>query len=168
MSWNPTCRKVRRSLALLSGNDLGEADQVVVERHVAVCPGCREQWLRLQAGQQALERVRTGLSEPRPLGASVWPAVERYLQANREPAAADWRGWLPTGALAAACLTLFLLIPPVGSPVAENRGGSLRGDLLQPVIQLEDGPEVAREWVPDLSDAPRVRTLLDGTDVRDL
>jgi hypothetical protein len=172
MSWNLTCRKVRRSLALLSGNDLGEADQVALERHLAVCPDCRTVWQRLQTGQQALEQVRTGASGPRPLEASVWPAVERFLEANRSPAHADWRGWLPTGALAAACLTLFLLIPPVGAPLAENGGSRLSGAFLYSVgapVDVKPGPsKVEREWVPDLSEAPRVRTLLDGTDVRDL
>jgi hypothetical protein len=172
MSWNLTCRRVRRSLALLAGNDLGEADQVAVDRHLAVCPDCRTVWQRLQTGQQALERVRTGTSGPRPLEASVWPAVERSLEANPWPAGADWRGWLPTGALAAACLTLFLLIPPVGAPMAENGGSRLSGRFLHSAVAPMDeklNPSKAeQEWVPDLSEAPRVRTLLDGTDVRDL
>lgn len=182
MSWNLSCRKVRHSLALLSGNDrecdLDSATEATLKRHLSVCPLCREEWQRLQTGQQTLEEVR---SNPKPLHASVWPAVEEHLLAgNLQPVPAEsWRGWLPTGALAAACLTLFLIALPM-SPPSYPREADTAGSppvifsqsVGAPVYRLDESPRFERRSIRHgalpLPDVPRVRILLDGTDVRGL
>lgn len=178
MIWNVTCRNVRRSLALWAGNDLDEAEQLATERHLAVCPHCREQWQQLQAGQQALEQARVLSQKPAALSASVWPAIERQIRAGEEPIANDWRAWLPTGALAAACLTILLVLPPAGPETADEsgNGGGFPAHFSQaisaPVWRLREPSNRERMAggpnVPSLLDAPRVRTLLNGTDARGL
>src|SRR5262245_9795390 len=117
MNWDLSCRKARRSLALWAGNDLDEAGQAAMQRHLAVCPGCRQAWQDLQTWRQALEQARPAASERTTGAASIWPAVEWHIRAiNDRPSPADWRDWLPAGALAAACVTLALILAPAGDP----------------------------------------------------
>jgi len=181
MSWNLNCRKVQRLLALWSGNDIDEAGRVGAERHMASCPNCRESWARLNSGRQALEQMRT--AESAPLTASIWPALERQiLVIDQEAATANWRGWLPVGALAAACLAIVVGIPSGQGP---QTAYTPSGSASIPVFFSNDPPEGYRpniesvspddQWsrhgerlTPGLLQGPRVRTLLDGTDVRGL
>ena len=174
MSWKPKCRKVRRALALWAGNDLDESGQVVVRRHVAACPQCREQWQRLQAGQQALEQTRVA-AEPQMLTASVWPAVEGQIRALEEPVAASWRGWLPTAALAAACLTIVVVTSQGPLPSGEQASRAGRPPVVfqrvrAPIIRADGSPAFEHDdSIPaELPEFPRVRTLLDGSDARGL
>src|SRR5262245_55938761 len=118
MIWNLSCRKTRRLLALAAGNDVEERDLAGAHRHLAACPHCREVWQGLKLSQQALEQTRTAPAEVSadPGSAwpsrSIWPAVARHARAIDEQAAVsngkgpNWRGWLPAGALAAACLAV--------------------------------------------------------------
>jgi hypothetical protein len=124
MIWNLSCRKTRRLLALRAGNDLEERDGAFAQRHVAVCPSCREVWLGLTASQQALEQLRAApieAAEQRPT--SVWPAVARHIRSIDEQAAPTWRGWIPAAALAAACLAVVMVVipdAPFGNATADN------------------------------------------------
>jgi hypothetical protein len=142
--WNLSCRKTRHRLALLAGNDLEERDLPETQRHLAVCPRCREVWQSLRHSQEALEGVISAPAEDQGQAAvagtysegmrgpeasasrgSVWPAVARHIVVIDEQAAAtSWRGWLPAAALAAACLAIVMVaIPesPFGSNVADKR-----------------------------------------------
>jgi hypothetical protein len=108
-------------LALSAGNDLEERDVAGIDRHVAVCPTCREAWQSLRRAQQALEQVSAApVVEPttlvcRPTG-SVWPSVARHLRSiDAQAAAPDWRGWLPSLALAAACVAVVVVAIPESS-----------------------------------------------------
>ncbi len=127
MIWNLNCRKTRRLLALSAGNDVEDRDLAGVQRHLAVCPHCREVWQGLKLSQQALEQVRAApveddvASGPAWPGRSIWPAVARHVRDIDEQAAApNWRGWLPSGALAAACLAVVMVSLPDGRRVADN------------------------------------------------
>ena len=119
--WNLTCRKTRRLLALSAGNDLDEREQSQAQRHLATCPHCREAWQRLFSAQQVLEKVRATPADGQRLGASIWPAVERQIRTiDEQSVKADWRGWLPAGALAAACLALVVIALPNGPSGDQN------------------------------------------------
>ena len=123
MIWKQSCRKTRHLLALRAGNDLEERESSFAERHVAVCPSCREAWTGLTAAQQALEQVRAAPVEAAVRPASVWPAVARHIRSVDEQAAPTWRGWIPAAALAAACLAVVMVVipdTPLGSDTAEN------------------------------------------------
>jgi len=132
--WNLSCRKTRRLLALSAGNDLDERELAQAHRHLAACPHCRIVWQRLKQSQQVLERASAAPAESERLP-SVWPAVARQVRAiDEEPVRADWRGWLPAGALAAACLAIVLIALPAG-PDAE-KGGSPSVIFTQPVDSM--------------------------------
>src|SRR5215471_3312020 len=125
MIWNNSCRKTRRLLALSAGNDLDERDQALAQRHLAVCPKCREAWQGLQRSQDVLERVcaAPAVDQGKSPGwsqGSLWPTVARHLRSiDTQAAAPDWRGWLPAGALAAACLAVVIVSLP--DPSSGNR-----------------------------------------------
>jgi len=127
MIWNLSCRKTRRLLSLAAGNDVEERDLAGAHRHLAACPHCREVWQGLKHSQQALEQVRAapvhedvvpGSAWP---SRSIWPAVARHVRAIDDQATApSWRGWLPAGALAAACLAVVMVSLPEASPARNS------------------------------------------------
>jgi hypothetical protein len=136
MIWNLSCRKTRRLLALSAGNDFEILPSAETQRHLAICPHCRETWQGLRRAQQVLERVSaTRVAGESPavsdqpgeatLPASVWPGVARHLSViDNQWAASDWRGWLPTAALAAACLAVIVVTIPdsnFNGGIAQNR-----------------------------------------------
>ncbi len=165
MIWNRNCRKTRHLLALSAGNDFEERPSPETQRHLAVCPHCREVWLRLRDSQRVLERLCVARFEgespavadrsegPGQLNSgqlnsgqlnsgqlnsgqlnsgqlnsgrvSVWHGVVQHLRViDRQTAAPNWRGWLPSAALAAACLAIILATIPdsqFGVGTADNR-----------------------------------------------
>jgi hypothetical protein len=150
MNWNlNNCRKTRRLLALAAGNDLDERELAGAERHLAVCPQCREVWQGLRQTQQALERVRSAAALeqdspaptwPRP---SLWPAVARHVRAiDAQAAKPDWRGWLPAGALAAACFAVVVVALPDLPPASSiARYGDPRVIVAQEFV-IQSDPEI--------------------------
>ena len=128
MIWNNECRKTRRLLALWAGNDLDERDAAGLERHLAVCPGCREVRQGLHHSQRALEAVRPAAEADGRLSASVWPGVSRHIRTSHKVSVTrGWREWLPTGALAAACVAMMAaLVPPVRTPDHQLTSDSMR------------------------------------------
>ena len=121
MIWNNECRKTRRLLALWVGNDLDERDAAGVERHLAVCPHCREVRQGLHQSQQALDAsrpavTRTGVAANRQLSTSVWPGAVRHISSIDERSGSrGWHDWLPTGALAAACVAMIAALVRIGA-----------------------------------------------------
>lgn len=136
MNWNMNCRKTRRLLALWAGNDLVQREYQAAERHLAVCPGCREVWKGLEQSQHVLESVRSAPVEEREQAAScpptsAWPWVARHIRSlgGRQRAisnwgnGSNWRDWLPAGAVAAACLVIIsvtLSEAPMGDSVSPS------------------------------------------------
>ena len=114
MMWNSKCRKFRIDLALLAGNDLEGAARLAAERHAVTCPECRDYWQSLSSSQQLLERVRAEevqrVQEITSGEDSVWSDVCRQIRViDERHQFGTWRGWLPTGALAAACLAVVVI-----------------------------------------------------------
>lgn len=115
MIWNNECRKIRRLLALWAGCDLDERDAAGVERHLAVCPQCRDVRVGLHQSLQALDSARPEAAPESLPSISVWPGVSRHIRSIDElSGASGWRDWLPSGVLAAACVAMIsVLLPPV-------------------------------------------------------
>src|SRR5258708_18616727 len=167
MMWTFSCRQTRRLLALSGGSDVEGPECPNAQRHLAGCPHCREVWKGLQQSQRVLERVS---AEPVAGGIapadgwparSVWPGLARHLQAIDEQAVApDWRGWLPSGALAAACLAVVMVALPE-APFSVNTTNIDSPTVIQPQpvgsvgyrpvrrpVWVRDLPEVGHELIP--------------------
>jgi hypothetical protein len=177
MILNLSCRKTRRLLALSAGNDFEVLPSAETQRHLAVCPHCRETWQGLRRAQQVLERVSaTRVAGESPavsdqpgeatLPASVWPGVARHLKVIDEQwAAPNWRGWLPTAALAAACVAVVVVTIPdsrFNGGIAENRRPLVVYP--QPVLDGLNGPGFRYFPRPSFADSDRDQRALDHDD----
>jgi hypothetical protein len=150
MNWKPSCRSTRRMLSLWAGNDLEPQSCATAERHLAVCPACREVWEHLQNSQRALERARERGSAVMVADrrSSVWPGVSRHLRSidDTQVVAPNWRDWLPAGAVAAACLALISLVLPdvqSGGDMADYRSAPIV--ISHPAMGQPSDPRDVRE-----------------------
>lgn len=157
MIWKINCRTTRRLLALWAGNDLEERESRRAERHLAVCPPCREAWEQLKRSQRVLDRVRPAPADDARLDVSLWPAVARQVRViDATSVAPNWRGWLPAGALAAACFAVLMVSLP-DAPFGGGMAGNSAPVILAPSRLVSD-PRESQET----SSAPAHRS-----DVRD-
>lgn len=74
-----TCAETGRRLPALADGELGRITRRRVERHLAICPGCRRMFERLLRGIDALRAAR---SEPAPASPSVADAVLERIRAE--------------------------------------------------------------------------------------
>ena len=169
MNWNLNCHRIERLLALQSGHDLEPADELAAQRHLSVCPRCRERWRELQIAQAALELVRTTPRDPERVEGSVWPGVSRHIRYREgQRRAADWRDWLPAGALVAACLAVMVVLTSSGPAPDEVATTPVRTRQSIPVIDAAQPRNLQVDAWQEQSDTEErwpVRILLDGTDV---
>lgn len=116
------CRQVRQLLALEVGQDLIEQDREGVRQHLDECGPCRDHFERVQTGHHVLEQVRTSTAGDSSSFRSMWPEVKARLLARQSRAAVFGRpalnGWLPIGALAAACIAILVVAD--GAPRADR------------------------------------------------
>lgn len=132
------CKRAKHEMALCAGRDLDERGEQELQRHLAACPQCRDQWHRVQATTSLLQRA--GEEPPRASGPELWPQLQTALcRIDRErPAARKFRLaqlWVPTVAVAALALAVV----------------SISQTLLRPAVEddsLITGPGVAREFDP--------------------
>lgn len=101
------CRRIRPLLALWVGNDLDELQQFLAQRHLAECPPCRDYWHELQASHRVKEagRLVENISGQNSLWSEIRPQLAMASLASQRTHSF---GWLPAGALAAACLVVWL------------------------------------------------------------
>lgn len=153
MIWMTECRRVRQLLALWAGRDLDDRGTRTARRHVSECPGCREHLQKLNFTRSVLERVTSDESRSEGgSGESLWGGIRERLQAERLRAAeraaeerARSAGWLPVGALAAACVVVVMisrLDMAVGPRIANQ--GSMTGARLVPDRSWERLPRIER------------------------
>lgn len=146
--WKFECSRVKKLLALHVGQDLSEQHQADAEQHVAQCAHCREHLERVQAGHDVLEQVRAhsvvhgeihGVAGSSPVR-SVWPELKAKLLAQQARAEHEslngvqrFNGWLPIGALAAACIAI-LVVADSGPPVDRPQFADQTMHMVQPVV----------------------------------
>ncbi|MDX2035208.1 MAG: zf-HC2 domain-containing protein [Isosphaeraceae bacterium] len=87
--FSTSCRWIQSRLPLLVGDDLLSADRRRVERHLIHCVDCRA---RGQALDHAISRLRESSLVPAiSNSSSIWPGLERQIQASRhEPSRSVW------------------------------------------------------------------------------
>lgn len=121
------CRQAKTEMALWVGDDLDEASARQVERHVAVCPECRDALVALRQSQSVLQAlagskhagdVDAALLKPASSNLvrlasdgfeSLWPAVSRRLPGQSGARMRRFNGWLPAAAVMAACVAILVV-----------------------------------------------------------
>jgi len=120
------CTRAKSDIALWAGGDLDDRTAMPLERHVAVCPECRDYRQRMSGSLQVLHEP--ALAAPCNLQDSVWPDVESRLsrQSQSEAQKAErLNRWLPAAAIAAACLAVIAF---TSEPARQSR--DIYGDVL--------------------------------------
>lgn len=107
MMWNRECHQVRQWLPLLAESDLPLSERTAVERHLRQCSECREELSLTDTSQGVLHEVRASRSGQ--ATSSLWPAIERQLEGLTFRRGDTRSGWIPVGALAAACAAMLLI-----------------------------------------------------------
>lgn len=133
--WGSDCDAIRLKLALMAGHDLPRSEETEVERHLAKCADCRRHWADLGQSQHLLEQARLLSSNAANSGSgekSVWSGVSRELDRldqQRSERRRNWRRLLPAGAVAAACLTVGMVMGDLwfAASVPEMEGGRSPG-----------------------------------------
>lgn len=138
MIWKSECRRVRRLIALDVGQDLAGPEGEGVRQHVSGCAHCQTHWERVRAGHQALEEVRTRTAGENASHPSLWPDLRERLLARQQVLLPRPRvrqpvnGWLPIGALAAACIAV-LVVTDSRPPADRVQFSDLSPHVVQPV-----------------------------------
>jgi hypothetical protein len=99
------CNKIRRLLCLSTAGDLDEAAARRVRLHLVGCVPCRQAAREVIQSQGALELVRQSAGSAG--HQSLWPELSvRIARLRQDPGGLS--GWIPVGALAAACLAVYI------------------------------------------------------------
>jgi len=111
------CNEIRQNLALLVGDDLEDEQTLDARRHLAECPGCRQTLQSLEDSQTAMRVVSETPEDFH--HESLWPSVRAQLMpATLMNPSQPMPNWVPTAALAAACLALLLFVG--STPMLDN------------------------------------------------
>lgn len=122
------CREWRGAVAASALGRLDEAEEVALAAHLDGCPACRAELAELAEVARSLpaadpDRLADGPGLPPALG----PAIVRRIGAERRATRRRRRRLiaLPAGLVAAAAVTVAMLLPSSNGPV--NRGIALGG-----------------------------------------
>ena len=121
------CKRAKQDMALCAGRDLDDCAEQQLRRHLSACPDCRDQWQRVQASTQLLQRTADANS---PVGdVRLWSGVSTALQQiERERLQAPQAGrtplWIPAVAVAALVLAAVSIVQTL-TPLPEDPGGIL-------------------------------------------
>lgn len=106
------CKRARLEIALWVGNDLDDASIGRLQRHLAICPVCREEWRRMESSLRTLHDSSDSLlgdPELRP-ARSVWPKVAARLASPEfQGPASRFNGWVPALAIASIFLAMVVI-----------------------------------------------------------
>ena len=139
------CKRFRRQLALGVGADLSPDESLATERHVAVCPNCREFRDGLMDSQTALKRAAVmqfaakagrdvgergesarseSVSSVSPRHGSLWSNVRERLPSTPRRRGDDYdlRNWAVAGLSLAVCVMLTLVLRTIPQSGTGNAG----------------------------------------------
>ena len=106
------CKQAKHEIALSVGRDLVESAERRLQRHLAVCPDCREYRRELSRDLSVLDECEDETEH-----ASVWPSVQRRLaELPAVPPSRPSYGWAPAFAVVAACLIMYVSMDPSWVP----------------------------------------------------
>lgn len=124
------CNGLKSRVALAVGNDLSEAELVLLEKQLKNCEQCRSQYEELQKSYDALQNQFDSAPVPA-LQDSVWPKVSAKIVARRRRnRPTQFNFLLPTLTTVACCLALLLV---TNSPQPEQNIFPPRPGSIHPV-----------------------------------
>ena len=147
-----TCEQIRDRLEEYVLGQLGTAERLEVERHLATCQECRAELATLEA---LLSRFPDAVAD-RALSASESEQIlqqihdqiydENEASVRQMAGASRWRGWLSPARVAAAIM-LVALVTSVGWSLRLNQALSEERQLRAQIDQLVDQQEIVLEIV---------------------
>ncbi|MFK7777506.1 MAG: hypothetical protein QM501_05225 [Gimesia sp.] len=112
------CNGLKSRVALAVGNDLSNAELILLEKQLKNCKQCRTQYEELQKSYDALQNQFDNAPVPS-LQDSVWPQVSAKIAARRHKnRPTQFNFLLPTLTTLACCLALLLV---TNSPQSEQQ-----------------------------------------------
>ncbi|MBN2430444.1 MAG: hypothetical protein JXQ27_03170 [Acidobacteria bacterium] len=148
-----TCKRMRRDLALLAGDELPRRHIPAVERHLAACAGCRQFLAELRATRQDMSNLGNTPLPPEDL-AHLHRSVLQDLATDGDPAAGRRASSRPgvwfSGRRLAGVVTAALLLAAVPGVWWLNRPSEGPAPGLIMVHRHEPLPAVPLRFVPDL------------------
>ncbi|WP_298860958.1 hypothetical protein [uncultured Gimesia sp.] len=120
------CNGLKSRVALAVGNDLSDAELVLLEKQLKSCNLCRSEYEELQKSYDALQNQFDNVPVPS-LQDSVWPQVSAKIAARRRKnRPTQFNFLLPTLTTVACCLALMLVTnsPQTEQPVFPPSSGS--------------------------------------------
>ena len=103
------CNGLKSRVALAVGNDLSDAELILLEKQLKNCDQCRSQYEELQKSYDALQEQFDNAPVPS-LQDSVWPKVSAKIAARRRKnRPTQFNFLLPTLTTVACCLALMLV-----------------------------------------------------------
>jgi len=103
------CNGLKSRVALAVGNDLSDAELILLEKQLKNCEQCRSQYEELQKSYEALQNQFDNAPVPS-LQDSVWPRVSAKIAARRHKnRPTQFNFLLPTLTTIACCLALLLV-----------------------------------------------------------
>lgn len=125
------CKRAKLDMALCAGQDLDRAAEQDLRRHLAACPGCRDQWQRIQSTTRLLQEAGADESAPAPAGsASLWSQVSQALEASesksRPVSRTRWTdAWVPVVAVASLMLAIVSITQSLTRPSSDDSLGTV-------------------------------------------
>lgn len=116
------CKHARTMIALLVGQDLDDAADHTLQKHMAACEECRSQAARMTTALRVLRDAEDVPAFSRQ--SSLWPSIARHVEARRATGLAEqFNGWVPALAVMAAGLLIAVFwnqSVPVSDPWHRN------------------------------------------------
>ena len=114
------CKRAKQEMALCAGRDLDPATEQELQRHLAGCPSCHDQWNRICSTVSILHQVSVEEAEvPSP---QLWSSVSRSIQATpdrrgarKEPFSLS-HGLVPLVAVASLMLAVVSMNRSINNP----------------------------------------------------
>lgn len=118
------CKRAKQEMALHAGRDLDSAVELELQRHLASCPSCHEQWKRIRSATAVLHQASLEEAEVPP--PRLWSAVSRSIQATPDRRNARSQsfshGFVPLVAVASLLLAVVSINHSLNNPPPSQTG----------------------------------------------
>ncbi|WP_172613493.1 zf-HC2 domain-containing protein [Moorella sp. E306M] len=135
------CRQARRLLSPYFDNEVGVKERDAIEKHLAVCPACREELEALRKISAGLQEIYRQVKAPPGFSAAVMARIEQQARQREANAALRRPAWMRH--LAAAAAVAVLAGGTVFLAYKERPGGATDGSVAWQDSSQVEPPAVA-------------------------